>query len=472
MRLGMMVVTAGVISGMAMAQPAVTITRVQQRYPWNGMVDIDYTISGYEVGADPNDNQIRLTLSAEIGGSPVERRMESFLEKPEIAEQRLMDDMPRIFAAALEHYRAIEPRARKVMKDPKLGDCYPHSWYAKTGQFRLLANWEWTAGFFPGVYWKLYEALDDAWAKETALFWTERLRPQSKMEFNHDIGIIMLNSFGNAARLLKTDKYDDLIVESAETLMKRYNEKLGLIRSWGAVTNTEEFLVIPDGMMNIELLEWASRKTHDPRFYNAAFTHAEATSRNFYRPDGGSYHILDFDQKSGFVKGAKSGQGLSITTTWSRGMAWSIYGFTMMARETGNDAFLARAMKCADYAIGNVNMPSDGIPPWDYGAPGEEQDSSAASIMASALVELSTLAPKKAGARYRAFAVRQLLTLASPAYFAKPGENGDLLLKHAVVAKPRNHEIDVPLVYSDYYFLEALLRLRTIRAGGMISNHN
>ena len=382
-------------------------------------------------------------------------------ERPDLAERRLADDLPRILDAALAHYRAVDPQARAVLKDPALGDCHPYSWDAKTGGFRLQANREWTAGSFPGVYWRLYEATGEAWARETALFWTERLRSQSRMESGHDIGTIMLNSFGNAARLLKTDAYDDLLLESAETLMKRYDAKLGLVRSQGAVTDAGEFIVVPDGMVNIELLEWASRKTHDPKFHKAAFSHADATSRNFYRPDGGSRHVLDFDRKRGVVKGVRAGQGLSVSTTWSRGMAWSVYGFTMMARETGNDAFLARAMKCADHAIGNVNMPSDGVPPWDYGAPDEERDSAAAAIMASALVELSTLAPKKAGARYRAFAVRQLRTLASPAYFAAQGENGDFLLKHAVVAKPQDCGSDVPLVCGDYYFLEALIRLRS-----------
>ncbi|MBQ9741542.1 MAG: glucuronyl hydrolase, partial [Kiritimatiellae bacterium] len=141
---------------------------------------------------------------------------------------------------------------------------------------------------------------------------------------------------------------------------------------------------------------------------------------------------------------------------------WAIYGYTMMYRESGNKAYLDFAQKVADFAINPPNMPEDGIPYWDYGAPGEERDSSAGSIMASGLLELANYVDAEKGAMYRKFAVKQLLSLASPAYFSEGDEIGHFLLKHGVGSKPRGSEVDTPLNYGDYYFLEALVRARRL----------
>ena len=193
--------------------------------------------------------------------------------------------------------------------------------------------------------------------------------------------------------------------------------------------------------------------------------------KHHFRADGGCYHVLNYDQRPGFlgqVQEFRRGQGLSCETAWSRGQSWGIYGYTMMYRFTKERRYLEFAQKLADYAMNNPNMPADGVPYWDYGAPGEERDSSAAAVMASALLELSTFVPGEDGERYRAFAVHQLIWLCSDDYFAKPGENGGWLLKHGVGHKPGNSEIDVPLDYGDYYFLEALLRFRALKEEDMI----
>ena len=392
------------------------------------------------------------------------------------ADDALISRLPDIFAKAAEHYRALDAAATplKGAEDAKEavphgakphGDRrVPHGWNAKTDKLDMRSIYWWTSGHFPGSLWYLYEATGDEFFKDRATAWTETLAPNSKVTDNHDVGFIMYCSYGNARRLLKTDKYDALLVETADSLSKRFNSGLGLIRSWGALNEKREFLVIPDNMMNLELLEWAAKaKGGDRRFDEIARSHADTTMKHHFRPDGGVFHVLNYDQRPGFVgvvQEIRSGQGRSCETAWSRGQSWAIYGYSMMFRETGERRYLDFASKLADYAIGHPNMPTDGIPYWDFGAPGEERDSSAGAVMASALVELARLVGGKKGAAYRVFAAKQLLALSSPAYFSEGDENGHWLLKHGVGYKPTNSEVDVPLDYGDYYFLEALLRYR------------
>ena len=400
-------------------------------------------------------------------------------------EVELAGKLPAIFEKSAAHYRAIDAAATPLMNSgdvaketkPHGERLVPHGWDAKGGKPDMRSIYWWTSGHFPGSLWYLYEATGDEFFKERATVWTESIAPNSKVTDNHDVGFIMYCSFGNARRLLKTDKYDDLLRETAASLSKRFNPELGLIRSWGPLDEKKDFLVIPDNMMNLELLEWAAKhpspratdaKEQAARFDEIARSHATKTMAHHFRADGGTYHVLNYDQRPGFhgaVQEIRRGQGLSCETAWSRGQSWAIYGYTMMYRETKDPDYLAFAQKVSDFAINHPNMPEDGVPYWDFGAPGEERDSSAASVMASGLLELSTFVGGEKGAKYRAFAVKQLLSLCSDAYFAKPGENGDWLLKHGVGHKPAGGEIDVPLDYGDYYFLEALLRFRRLSGG-------
>ena len=386
-------------------------------------------------------------------------------------EAKLQSMLPDVFAKSAAHYRAIDAAATPLMNagdaskeaKPHGERLVPHGWNAKTGKPDMRSIYWWTSGHFPGSLWYLYEATGDDFFKDRATVWMESIAPNSKVTDNHDVGFIMYCSFGNARRLLKTDKYDALLLETADSLSKRFNSDLGLIRSWGALNEKRSFLVIPDNMMNLELLEWAAKaKGGEKRFDDIARSHATKTMGHHFRADGGTFHVLDYDQKTLRVKGIERGQGASCETAWSRGQSWAIYGYTMMYRETKDPAYLEFAQKVSDFAINHPNMPVDGVPYWDYGAPGEERDTSAASIMASGLLELSTFVPGDKGAKYRAFAVRQLLSLCSDEYFAKPGENGDWLLKHGVGHKPAGSEIDTPLDYGDYYFLEALLRFKAL----------
>lgn len=376
------------------------------------------------------------------------------------AEAALRDALPGIFAKAAAHYKALDAAATPLMHGGKNGAAqYPHG--MRGGRLDMRGISGWTCGHYAGSLWLLFEATGDEFFKERATAWTELLAPNSKLITTHDLGFMMYCSFGNARRLLKTDKYDAVLLETAASLSKRYNPALGLIRSWGKVDETKNFLVIPDNMMNLELLEWAARaKGGEKRFHEIAVSHANVTMRNHFRADGGTYHVLNYSQADGRVQEIRRGQGASCFTAWSRGQSWAIYGFTMMHRETRDADYLGFAQTLADFAMNHANMPADGIPFWDYGAPGEERDSSAGAIMASALLELADLVPAEKRASYRDFAVKQLATLASPEYFSAGAENGHWLLKHGVGAKPMNSEIDTPLNYGDYYFLEALLRFR------------
>ena len=392
---------------------------------------------------------------------------------PSADEVALKAKLPEIFAKSAAHYKALDAAAAPlaVAKEDvgsgwdKSKALMPHGFNRKTGKLDMRTIYWWTAGHFPGSLWYLYEATGDEFFKTRAKAWNETLAPNSKVTTNHDVGFIMYCSYGNARRLLKTDAYDKLLVETASSLCERFNPELGLIRSWGDVKEKENFLVIPDNMMNLELLEEAAKLPGgEKRFAEVARSHATKTMAHHFRADGGTYHVLNYDQRPhmhGAVAEIRRGQGLSCETAWSRGQAWAIYGYTMMYRETKDPAYLAFAQKVSDFALNHPNMPVDGVPYWDFGAPGEERDTSAAAIIASGLLELSQYVenPDKA-AKYRAFAVKELLALASPEYFSEGDEIGHWLLKHGVGHKPADSEIDTPLDYGDYYFLEALLRFQ------------
>ena len=377
-------------------------------------------------------------------------------------EAELKAKVPEIFAKSAEHYRALDAEATVLMKDEKGNFRYPHGYFRDTGKLKMHPVRAWTAGHYPGSLWYIYEGTGDSFFRDRALVWTELVAPNAKVTTNHDVGFIMYCSYGNARRILKTDRYDAILAETAESLSKRFSERLGLIRSWGKVDEDKDFLVIPDNMMNLELLEEVSKITGNGKYAAIARSHANVTMKHHFRADGGAYHVLNYDQRPGFaglVQEIKRGQGASCETSWSRGQSWAIYGYTMMYRESGDKVYLDFAQKLADFAINNPNMPGDGVPYWDYGAPGEERDSSAGAIMASGLLELSGFVAGEKGKAYRAFAVKQLLSLASPAYFSEGGEIGHFLLKHGVGHKPGGSEVDAPLNYGDYYFLEALHRL-------------
>lgn len=279
---------------------------------------------------------------------------------------------------------------------------------------------------------------------------------------NHDIGFMVYCPYGNALRLAKDKEgIKEILTDSAAALCKRFVPSLGMIRSWDSYNNP----VIIDNMMNLELLMWASKNSDNPLFKKVALSHADQTNKRHYRADGSAYHIVDYNPVSKKVFGYYAGQGASADAPWARGQSWGLYGFTMMYRESKKEEYLKRAIKCADFLINHPNLPKDKIPYWDYEAPEipyAPRDVAAATVMASALIELSTFDNVPNAAKYREIAVRQLLALSSPAYLAPAGKNGNFILMHAVGHLPGNIEIDVPLNYADYYYLEALMRFKKL----------
>ena len=376
-------------------------------------------------------------------------------------EDALRAALPEIFAKSAAHYKAIDAAATPLMGGGRgLARRFPHGFNRKTRRLDMRSVGWWTSGHFAGSLWYLYEATGDEFFRDRATAWTEILEVNKTVDTNHDVGFIVMCSFGNARRLLETDRYDAILAETAVSLSRRFNGSLGLIRSWGKKDDAKDFLVIPDNMMNLELLEAVAGMGKGERFDQIARSHADVTMKHHFRADGGCYHVLNYNQGDGRVQEIRRGQGASCETAWARGQAWAMYGYTMMYRFTKKPEYLAFAQKVSDFAINHPNMPADGVPFWDFGAPGEERDSSAGAIMASALLELSQFVGGEKGAAYRAFAVKALLSLASPAYFSEGDEIGHFLLKHGVGHKPGKSEIDTPLDYGDYYFLEALLRFK------------
>lgn len=253
-------------------------------------------------------------------------------------------------------------------------------------------------------------------------------------------------------------------MQGAESLSTRYHAGAGLIRSWDFNEDKWQYPVIIDNMMNLELLLWASKNSDSTKYKDIALKHADKTMKNHYRPDYSSYHVVSYDTITGGVEKKNTNQGYADESSWARGQAWGLYGYTMMYRETGIGRYLTMAENIANYLLSHKNMPADGIPYWDFDAPeipNAERDASAAAIMASAFIELSTVTKdKKLSESCLRMAEKQLRTLSSDTYLAAPGTNAHFVLKHSVGNMPINAEVDVPLSYTDYYYVEALLRYK------------
>lgn len=324
---------------------------------------------------------------------------------------------------------------------------------------------DWTSGFFPGSMWYMYELTkDDKW-KTVGTKYTEALDSVKYLKWHHDIGFMINCSYGNAYRLTKNEAYKDVIIEAAKSLSTRFRPAAGAIQSWDEDRGWQGKRgwmcpVIIDNMMNLELLFEASKMSGDTTFRHIAVTHANTTMEHQYRPDYSCYHVVDYDKVKGGVRGKYTAQGYADESAWARGQAWGIYGFAVCYRETKDERYLNMAEHIYDFLFTHKNMPEDLIPYWDFDAPNipnEPRDVSAASVIASALYELSEFKPK-----YKATADKIMESLSSPAYRAIIGTNGNFLLMHSVGSIPHDQEIDVPLNYADYYFLEALVRKRTL----------
>jgi unsaturated chondroitin disaccharide hydrolase len=339
----------------------------------------------------------------------------------------------------------------------------------KNGALVTCAPEWWTSGFFPGVLWYLYEETRDTAIAALAREFSARVESQKYVTGHHDVGFMIFCSFGNGYRLTRDPAYREVIRTAATSLSTRFDPVIGAIRSWGpsASTSKWQYAVIIDNMMNLEILEWTAKEFGIGAFDRIARAHANTTMRNHFREDLSTFHVVSYDTVTGLPEKKQTAQGFSDASMWARGQAWGLYGFTMMYRETGNPDYLHRAEGMADRIINHPRFPADGIPYWDFDAPGipqELRDASAGAIMCSALLELSRHSTPAKGAAYRKVAETQLRTLASPSYLAEKGTNGNFILRHGVGHKPAGSEVDVPLSYADYYFLEALLRYKRWQA--------
>jgi unsaturated chondroitin disaccharide hydrolase len=370
--------------------------------------------------------------------------------------------------------RLIEGNLRQAVNQYKIlmgkvpADRLPRSFTPGSMTFVTSdAGW-WTSGFYSATLFDLY-----GFSRDTALLneGERKLKLVEKNQYNkgtHDLGFMMYCPYGDLLKLIHYSRLrepeapvDSVLMNSARSLATRFNPKVGCIRSWDS--KPWNYPVIIDNMMNLELLFWATRESGDSSFYRIAVTHANTTMRNHFRPDYSSWHVVDYDTATGQVLARKTAQGYADSSAWARGQSWGLYGYTMVYRYTRDPKYLEQAVHIADYIV--ARLPADKVPYWDYDAPGGSRvlrDVSAASILASALIELSLDVPSPKGRPYLGVAEQIIVSLSSGTYHAVVGANGGFLLMHSVGNLPGRSEIDVPLTYADYYFVEAMLRYREL----------
>jgi unsaturated chondroitin disaccharide hydrolase len=332
------------------------------------------------------------------------------------------------------------------------------------GNVVTVAYGDWTSGFFPGCLWLMYKYTNDVTWKNRARSWTDNLS-SAATGGDHDVGFQMMCSYGNGLAYQTTTQFTldtAVMMRGARSLRGRYNATVKAIKSWDSY-GSYNYPVIVDNMMNLELLTWATRASRDSSFERTALSHANTTILNHFRANYSSYHLVAYDVANGNVLAKMTVQGYSNESSWARGQGWGLYGYTMMFRETGNSAYLTQATHIADYIISRLS--TETVPYWDFDVPTSpipSRDASAAAIYASALIELSTIVQGTAGQAYYQKAKAILQSLASSSYTAAPNTSGNFILMHSTGHHPANSEIDVPIIYADYYYLEALLRLKKI----------
>ncbi|TKG89380.1 glucuronyl hydrolase [Puteibacter caeruleilacunae] len=355
----------------------------------------------------------------------------------------------------------------------------PKSVYAD-GRLKTVDVFDWTGGFFAGSLWYLYELSEDDYWKGQAVEWTKELSPVQYFSGTHDVGFIIGCSYGVGYRMTHNKDYEAIIIQTAESLLERYNANTECVKSWNYRQSWDNvdwfFPVIVDNMVTLEVLFKASELTGNLKYRDVAIKHANTTIKNHYRSDYSSYHVVNYDGETGEVLHRASYQGYADESSWSRGQAWGLYGFVMCYRETGEQAYLRHAEGVADYIISNLKQYDDLIPYWDFRVNDSAlvpewdvtqmknrdipKDASSASIVASALLELSTFSSK--GEEYSSFANDLLEELSKPGYLATSKEDNYFILKHSVGSVPHDGDVDRPSSFADYYFLEALCRRKEL----------
>jgi len=336
----------------------------------------------------------------------------------------------------------------------------PRSVNLKTNTIKTIKPNDWCSGFFPGNLWYIYELTGNEAYKKKAKQWTAYIENEKFNNRTHDMGFKIFCSFGNGLKHENNEDYKHIIVESAKTLSTRFNENIGSIRSWDFNKDIWQFPVIIDNMMNLELLFEATKISKDSVYHKLAVKHANTTLKNHFRPDNSCYHVVDYDTVSYQPRMKITHQGFNNESSWARGQGWAIYGYTMAFRYTKDIKYLNRAKATANFFINHENLPEDGIPYWDFSdpaIPNAPRDVSAASIVSSALVELYGYTKNDA---YLNYSKRVVNSLKSENYLLDETIEAPFILKHSTGNWPKKDEIDEPIVYGDYYFLETLIRLK------------
>jgi len=359
-------------------------------------------------------------------------------------------DVKKEFAFAAKQYEGM------LLSHPDITK-FPQSTKPDGSPDNRVSSW-WCSGFFGGSLWYIYEFTGDNKWKKAANNWTKAVEKEKYNKGTHDLGFILYCTFGNGYRITKNKEYIEPMLTGAKSLVTRFNPAYGVIKSWNQFQDCK-YPVIIDNMMNLEFLLWAAKNSNDTSLYNIAIKHADNTLKNHFRPDFSSYHLVGYEEGEK-VYSKRTVQGANDSSAWARGQGWALYGYTMMYRETKDPKYLKQAEGIAGFIMNHPNLPKDKIPYWDFNAPNipnEERDASAGAIYASALLELCNYSPENKQ-KYFSFAEQILKSLSSPEYKAQLGKNNYFILKHSVGHKPAKSEINTPLVYADYYYLEALLR--------------
>jgi unsaturated chondroitin disaccharide hydrolase len=333
----------------------------------------------------------------------------------------------------------------------------------RDGQLFLIPSRDWTSGFLPGMLWFMYEYSGDGFWLAEAQRHTARIEDQKNTRSTHDLGFMVYNSFGNGYRLINEPAYRDVFIQASNSLITRYSPVVKAIRSWDHNRDKWDYPVIIDNMMNLEMLFRATEETGDATYRDIAIQHAITTMEQHFRADYSTYHVVDFNPETGAVQNRHTHQGAFHESAWARGQAWGLYGYTLMYRFTQSPEFLDQAEKIADFIMNHPRLPEDLIPYWDFDAetiPNAPRDASAAAITASAFYELSTMVPARS--TYYKETADKILTNLYHFYRSADGGNFGFLLDHSTGHLPGNHEIDTPIIYADYYFLEAALRKKRL----------
>jgi unsaturated chondroitin disaccharide hydrolase len=348
---------------------------------------------------------------------------------------------------------------------------YPNE--AKGARWSTVAAKDWVSGFYPGSLWYVYEFArrrhwpdQEGW-RQRADTWTTGLTAEQLTTTNHDLGFMLMDSFGQGFRLTGEPRYQSVVLQAAQSLAKRYRPEVGLIRSWGAIDDLKSYTVIIDNMMNLELLMWASShggRTQDGTAQDLrkiAINHADRAAREFFRPDHSTYHVVELDPRTGAVLRKHTAQGKADDSCWSRGQTWAIYGFAAMYEASGDRKYLEQSIQAAGFYL--AHLPADHVPPSDFSstlAGLEFKDSSAAAIACCAFFRISRLSDDPAvQTRFRQAAIDTLRSLTRAPYFSDSPDKASALLYQARNYSPdaNNRLTNTSLIWGDYYLLEALL---------------